>query len=91
MESGVCVNGGPVVGGRITVRGSENCVSTGMVVCLWGAAAGVLGNVLQIGDVGVGNIADAARLHVDDLIRLGDDILVVATPKGASARVHWDH
>ncbi|WP_234661181.1 bifunctional diaminohydroxyphosphoribosylaminopyrimidine deaminase/5-amino-6-(5-phosphoribosylamino)uracil reductase RibD [Agromyces marinus] len=33
-----------------------------------------------VGDLGVATIADAPRLRISDLVRLGDDVLVVARP-----------
>ena len=39
-----------------------------------------------IDDVGVATIADALRYDFTDLVRLGDDLLVVARPRAAEHR-----
>ncbi len=38
------------------------------------------GERLALHDIGVGTIADARRLHIDSIERLGDDLLVTARP-----------
>jgi diaminohydroxyphosphoribosylaminopyrimidine deaminase/5-amino-6-(5-phosphoribosylamino)uracil reductase len=42
------------------------------------------GDRLAVLDIGVATIADARRLVVDDVKRLGDDLLVIAHPEGES-------
>ena len=42
------------------------------------------GERLAIGDIGVGTIADARRLILASVERLGDDLLIVATPRKTS-------
>jgi len=43
------------------------------------------GSRLALTDVGVPTIADARRLSVSGVERLGDDLLVIATPVGEGA------
>jgi diaminohydroxyphosphoribosylaminopyrimidine deaminase/5-amino-6-(5-phosphoribosylamino)uracil reductase len=42
------------------------------------------GNRLALGDIGVATIADARRLQVASVERLGDDLLVVARPSSST-------
>ena len=41
------------------------------------------GDRLALGDIGVGGIAEQRRLRIGQLLRLGDDVLLIAQPAGA--------
>lgn len=75
----VFVEGGPTLASAF--------VRAGLVDELLVYVAPVLlgGDRLALGDIGVGTIGDAHRLTVSTIERLGDDLLVVASPRPASA------
>ncbi|WP_243077040.1 bifunctional diaminohydroxyphosphoribosylaminopyrimidine deaminase/5-amino-6-(5-phosphoribosylamino)uracil reductase RibD [Microbacterium sp. SS28] len=85
----VFVEGGPVIASAFLRAGLVDEVLAYVAPVLLG------GHRLALGDIGVGTIADAQRLDIVSIDRLGDDLLVVAAPPtapplavGAPARTH---
>jgi diaminohydroxyphosphoribosylaminopyrimidine deaminase/5-amino-6-(5-phosphoribosylamino)uracil reductase len=70
----VFVEGGPAVAGSFVREG----VADEFLVYVAPALLG--GDVLALGDVGVTTIGEAVRLKLTDVERLGDDLLLVASP-----------
>jgi diaminohydroxyphosphoribosylaminopyrimidine deaminase/5-amino-6-(5-phosphoribosylamino)uracil reductase len=90
----VFVEGGPTV---VTALAAAGLVDEYLIYL---APALLGGPRLAVGDLGIGTIADARRLEVQDVNRLGDDLLVVARPRSVaettspsegSSHVHGDH
>ncbi|WP_229275891.1 bifunctional diaminohydroxyphosphoribosylaminopyrimidine deaminase/5-amino-6-(5-phosphoribosylamino)uracil reductase RibD [Agromyces kandeliae] len=72
------VEGGPTLATAFLAAG----LADDLLVYLAPAVIG--GPRTAIGDIGVGTIAEAHRFHITELVRLGDDILVVARPDTAA-------
>ncbi|MDL9980244.1 bifunctional diaminohydroxyphosphoribosylaminopyrimidine deaminase/5-amino-6-(5-phosphoribosylamino)uracil reductase RibD [Microbacterium candidum] len=70
----VFVEGGPALASSFLRAGLADEVLAYIAPVLLG------GSRLAVGDIGVDTIGDAARLTVASVARLGDDLLVVATP-----------
>jgi diaminohydroxyphosphoribosylaminopyrimidine deaminase/5-amino-6-(5-phosphoribosylamino)uracil reductase len=70
------VEGGPTLASAFVAAGLVDEYLIYLAPALLG------GDRLAIGDIGVGAIADARRLHIDSVERLGEDLLVVARPLG---------
>ncbi|MEU1972284.1 bifunctional diaminohydroxyphosphoribosylaminopyrimidine deaminase/5-amino-6-(5-phosphoribosylamino)uracil reductase RibD [Microbacterium sp. NPDC019599] len=77
----VFVEGGPVVASAFLRDGIVDEVLAYVAPVLIG------GDRLAVGDVGVGTIGDAQRLDVKAVERLGEDLLVIATPRPRPAVV----
>ncbi|RXZ45197.1 bifunctional diaminohydroxyphosphoribosylaminopyrimidine deaminase/5-amino-6-(5-phosphoribosylamino)uracil reductase RibD, partial [Agromyces binzhouensis] len=71
------VEGGPTLASAFLAAG----LADDLLVYLAPAVIG--GPRTAIGDIGVGTIAEAHRFHITELVRLGDDVLVVARPDAA--------
>jgi diaminohydroxyphosphoribosylaminopyrimidine deaminase/5-amino-6-(5-phosphoribosylamino)uracil reductase len=72
------VEGGPTLASAFLKAGIADQVLAYVAPVLLG------GDRLAVGDIGVATIGDAHRLVVDDVQRLGDDLLVIAHPEGES-------
>lgn len=72
------VEGGPTLASAFLRAGVADQVLAYVAPVLLG------GDRLAVGDIGVATIGDAHRLVVDDVQRLGDDLLVIAHPEGES-------
>ena len=70
----VFVEGGPTVASAFVRAGLVDEVLAYVAPVLLG------GDRLALGDLGIGTIADARRLAVASVERLGDDLLIVAHP-----------
>jgi diaminohydroxyphosphoribosylaminopyrimidine deaminase/5-amino-6-(5-phosphoribosylamino)uracil reductase len=75
----VFVEGGPTLASAFIAAGLADEVLAYIAPVLLG------GRRLALGEIGVPSIAEARRLDVIAIERLGDDLLVVATPEGAAA------
>lgn len=71
----VFVEGGPTVASAFVRAGLADEVLAYVAPVLLG------GDRLALGDIGVATIADARRLEIASVERLGDDLLIVATPR----------
>ncbi|MDN5914032.1 MAG: bifunctional diaminohydroxyphosphoribosylaminopyrimidine deaminase/5-amino-6-(5-phosphoribosylamino)uracil reductase RibD [Pseudonocardia sp.] len=80
----VMLEGGPSLAGAFVAAGRVDRVLAYLAPALLGS-----GNT-ALGDAGVGTIADIVRLHVDEVHRVGVDVLVDARPErtGAPATAH---
>ncbi|MGR0321190.1 bifunctional diaminohydroxyphosphoribosylaminopyrimidine deaminase/5-amino-6-(5-phosphoribosylamino)uracil reductase RibD [Agromyces sp. ZXT2-3] len=74
------VEGGPTLASAFLAAG----LADDLLVYLAPAVIG--GPRTAIGDIGVATIADTRRFHITDLVRLGEDLLVVARPRTAGHR-----
>jgi len=74
----VFVEGGPTLASAFLRAGLADELLVYVAPVLLG------GDRLALGDIGVGTIADAHRLTVTAVERLGDDLLIVATPRPAA-------
>lgn len=74
----VFVEGGPTIASAFVREGFADEVLAYVAPVLLG------GDRLAIGDIGVGTIGDARRLILASVERLGDDLLIVATPRKTS-------
>ncbi|MEJ8277746.1 bifunctional diaminohydroxyphosphoribosylaminopyrimidine deaminase/5-amino-6-(5-phosphoribosylamino)uracil reductase RibD [Pseudonocardia spirodelae] len=70
----VLLEGGPTLAGAFVAAGLVDRVLVHLAPALLGAGPHALG------DVGVGTIADIVRLHVDEVHRAGDDVVIDARP-----------
>lgn len=72
----VFVEGGPTLASAF--------IAAGLVdeYLIYLAPAILGGGRLAIGDIGIGTIADTRRLRIDSIERLGEDLLVIASPRG---------
>ncbi|WP_100345888.1 bifunctional diaminohydroxyphosphoribosylaminopyrimidine deaminase/5-amino-6-(5-phosphoribosylamino)uracil reductase RibD [Compostimonas suwonensis] len=70
------VEGGPTLASAFVAAGLVDDYLIYLAPALLG------GDRLAIGDIGVATIGEGRRLHIDRLERLGDDLLIVATPLG---------
>ncbi|WP_353828542.1 bifunctional diaminohydroxyphosphoribosylaminopyrimidine deaminase/5-amino-6-(5-phosphoribosylamino)uracil reductase RibD [Agromyces sp. SYSU T0242] len=68
------VEGGPTLASAFLAAGFADDLLVYLAPALIG------GPRTAIGDLGVATISDALRLHLTDVVRLGDDLLVVARP-----------
>lgn len=73
----VFVEGGPTLASAFIAAGLADEVLAYVAPVLLG------GSRLALGDIGVATISDARRLAVASVDRLGDDLLIVATPRQA--------
>lgn len=73
----VFVEGGPTLASAFVSAGLADEVLAYIAPVLLG------GGRLALGDIGVGTMADARRLTVASVDALGDDLLIVATPRPA--------
>ena len=71
----VFVEGGPTIASAFLREGLVDEVLAYIAPVLLG------GDRLALGDIGIGTIGDAQRLAVASVERLGDDLLVIATPQ----------
>lgn len=72
----VLLEGGPTLAGAFVAAGMVDRVLLHLAPALLGAGPNALGAA------GVGTIADIVRLHVDEVRRAGDDVVVDARPAG---------
>ncbi|GAA1055586.1 bifunctional diaminohydroxyphosphoribosylaminopyrimidine deaminase/5-amino-6-(5-phosphoribosylamino)uracil reductase RibD [Agromyces luteolus] len=72
------VEGGPTLASAVLAAGLVD------ELLVYLAPAVIGGPLTAIGDIGVATIAEAQRFHFTDLVRLGDDVLVVARPGTAA-------
>jgi diaminohydroxyphosphoribosylaminopyrimidine deaminase/5-amino-6-(5-phosphoribosylamino)uracil reductase len=70
----VYVEGGPTLASAIIAAGFADDYALYLAPALLG------GDKLALGDLGITNIAQARRLHIDSIERLGDDLLILASP-----------
>jgi diaminohydroxyphosphoribosylaminopyrimidine deaminase/5-amino-6-(5-phosphoribosylamino)uracil reductase len=70
----VFVEGGPTLASALVRAGLVDEYLVYLAPTLLG------GDRLALGDIGVAGIDAQRRLHIDQLLRLGDDILLIATP-----------
>jgi diaminohydroxyphosphoribosylaminopyrimidine deaminase/5-amino-6-(5-phosphoribosylamino)uracil reductase len=70
----VWLEGGPRLAAAFWREGLVDEVVAYVAPALLGAGAPA------IGDLGVGTIADAVRLRLDEVVRLGDDVRLTLTP-----------
>ena len=75
----VFVEGGPTIASAFLREGLVDEVLAYIAPVLLG------GDRLALGDIGIGTIGDAQRLAVASVERLGDDLLVIATPQTRTA------
>lgn len=75
----VFVEGGPTIASAFLREGLVDEVLAYIAPVLLG------GDRLALGDIGIGTIGDAQRLAVESVERLGDDLLVIATPHTRAA------
>ncbi|MET0974954.1 MAG: bifunctional diaminohydroxyphosphoribosylaminopyrimidine deaminase/5-amino-6-(5-phosphoribosylamino)uracil reductase RibD [Leifsonia sp.] len=73
------IEGGPTLASAFIAAGLAD------VVLVYLAPAIIGGPRVAIGDIGVGSIHEARRLTIDSIERLGDDLVVVATPSTQEA------
>ncbi|MET0190927.1 MAG: bifunctional diaminohydroxyphosphoribosylaminopyrimidine deaminase/5-amino-6-(5-phosphoribosylamino)uracil reductase RibD [Pseudonocardia sediminis] len=71
----VLLEGGPVLAGAFVAAGRVDRVLAYLAPALLGSGSTALG------DAGVGTISDIVRLHVDEVHRVGADVLVDARPE----------
>jgi diaminohydroxyphosphoribosylaminopyrimidine deaminase / 5-amino-6-(5-phosphoribosylamino)uracil reductase len=70
----VLLEGGPTLAGAFAAAGLVDRVVGYLAPVLLGAGPTALG------EAGVGTIADALRLRIDEVVRIGDDIRITARP-----------
>jgi diaminohydroxyphosphoribosylaminopyrimidine deaminase/5-amino-6-(5-phosphoribosylamino)uracil reductase len=75
----VFVEGGPTIASAFLREGLADEVLAYIAPVLLG------GEKLALGDLGIGTIGDAQRLSVSSVERLGDDLLIIATPMARAA------
>ena len=75
----VLLEGGPTVAAAFLRAGLVDRVVGYVAPALLGAGAAA------VGDLGVGTIADAVRLRLDEVVRLGDDVRLTLIPDPRSA------
>lgn len=75
----VFVEGGPTIASAFLREGLADEVLAYIAPVLLG------GDKLALGDIGIGTIGEARRLSVSSVERLGDDLLVIATPDARTA------
>jgi len=74
----IFVEGGPTLASAFLAAGLAD------ELLVYVAPAVIGGPLTAIGDIGVATIAEAHRFHFTDLVRLGDDVLVIARPGTAA-------
>src|SRR4051812_36406811 len=75
----VLLEGGPTLAAAFLTAGLVDRVVAYVAPALLGAGASA------VGDLGVGTIADAVRLRLNEVVRLGDDVRLTLTPDRGSA------
>lgn len=77
----VYVEGGPTLASAIIAAGLADAFSIYLAPALLG------GDKLALGELGIPTIAQARRLRIDSIEQLGDDLLILATPRASSVPV----
>ena len=72
----VLLEGGPTLAGAFVAAGMVDRVVAYIAPALLGAGPAVLG------DAGIETLGSALRLHVDAVDLIGDDVRIIATPRG---------
>ncbi len=70
----IYVEGGPTLASAIIAAGFADAYALYLAPALLG------GDKLALADLGITNIAQARRLHIDSIEQLGEDLLILASP-----------